>query len=101
MVGDLGDLGVRRLEPGRTQQLTRLGHVQAQLVGPELDDEAPSAQRSERQWGMTSRGEHELRARGHVSRQRGDGIQAHWGLEQVQVIDDEDDGVLHRRQRDS
>ena len=98
MLGELGDLSIRQVQAGRRQQLARLGLVHAQLVRPDLQRKAPRPQRSQRQRGMPSRRESQLRAFGNMPRERGDGIQAGLALDQMQVIEDEDDRLVHRRQ---
>ena len=97
-LGELGDLSIRQVQAGRHQQLARLGLVHAQLVRPDLQRKAPRPQGSQRQRGMPSRRESQLRAFGNMPRERGDGIQAGLALDQMQVIEDEHDWLAHRRQ---
>ena len=98
MLGELRDLVVRQVQAGRAEQLVRLGLVHTQLVWPDLQREAARPQRPQRQSGLPPRREHQLRALGHMPRERGDGVQARLAVEQMEIVEDEHDRLLHRRQ---
>ena len=98
MLGELGDLLVRQVHSGCAKELARLRLVHAKVVRPDLQREAPRPQRFRRERGPASRREGHLRALGHVSREYRDGVEACRVIEQVQVIQDQDDRLVHRRQ---
>ena len=96
--GELGHLGMRQLQTSGTQELVRLGLVQTQLVVPDLDREAARPQRAQWQRGPASRREHQLRALRDMPGQLGDGGQAARVVQDVQVIQDQNRSLVHRRE---
>ena len=98
MFGELGHLGRRQVQTGGTQELVRLGLVQTQLVMTDLDREAARPQRTQWQRGPASCGEHQLRALRDMPGQLGDGGQAARVVEEVQVIEDQNRSLVHRRE---
>ena len=98
MFGELGRLGRRQVQTGGTQELVRLGLVQTQLVMTDLDREAARPQRAQWQRGPASRREHQLRALRDMPGQLGDGGQAARVVEEVQVIEDQNRSLVHRRE---
>jgi hypothetical protein len=97
--GELGDLGVGQVESGGAEQLACLGLVHAELVGSDLERQAACPQRPQRQHGVPSRQERQLRPLGDMPRQRGDRVQARLAVDQMQVVEDEHDRLFHRRER--
>ena len=80
----LGHVGSRRGE-----ERVRLGVVQGQLGGPELEQLPVGTKLREAQPSLGAPAEHQLRASRHVEEQRGEGVQALVVLELVHVVQDE------------
>ena len=98
MLGELGDLVVRQVHSGRAQQLARLGFVHAQVVRPDLQRQALRPQRSQRERRPASRREGHLRPLRDVSRERRDGVEAGRVVEQMQIVQDQDEVLVHPRE---
>ena len=85
--------------PAARSNCARLLGVHAQVLGPELQLQAPRPQRAERQRGRAASRQGELRAVANVSRERGHRVEARAVVEQMQVVQDQHERLVDGGQR--
>jgi hypothetical protein len=95
---ELVDVGVGQPDTGALEQGLRLVAVHGQLAGPDLGHLPLRPEQGHRQRRSTSGHEHQLGPSGKVHRQLGHRVQACLVVEHLQVVQDEDNRVRHRRQ---
>jgi len=99
VLDQLGELGGRQVHPGGGDEPGGLLGVHAQIARPDLERQPVRPQRRGRERGTASRRQSQLRARGHVPAELGEGIETLRVMERVEIVQRQDDRLSDRGQR--
>ena len=96
---ELFGFGLGHVDPGGGEERMRLGIVQGERGGPQLEQLAVGTELREPEPNLRAPGEHKLRAGRHVGKQCDQGVQATVVLELVHIVEDEHERLGPRGER--